>query len=588
MAPHSHVDIESTNGSTDGVMAEQPYNVPDTVLFHTRNRKLKVITIGTGVSGIMMAYHAQKDLQNVDFVMYEMNHDIGGTWLLNKYPGCACDIPSHAYTYSFALNPDWSQFFSSAQEIWSYLDRVVTTFNLRQYMKFSTEVLEARWSETSSKWIVKLRETGSNGSTRDFTDECDVLLQAAGVLNKFKWPEIEGIEKFKGKMIHTARWPDNYQKEEWAKDRVAVIGSGASSIQTVPSMQPYVRSIDVFVRTPVWFVEVGGNNGRNIEYTSEQKATFRRSPKELVSHAKSLEDKVNLGFDIFRRGSAVQQQALDHYIKRTASKINNPALAAGMTPKWSVGCRRVTPGDPYMSSIQEPNVSVHFAEVTKITETSIIGGNGVSKEVDTIICATGFDTSFRPSFPIVGRDGVDLAKKWATQPEAYLGMAVPDMPNFFTFIGPSWPIGNGSVMGPLEAVGCYVVKFIKKMQNEQIASFIPRQEVTDAFNVHVQEFMKSTVWMDDCRSWYKDPKTNRVNALWPGESLHYIETIEQPRFEDFEFRYQNNNPWAYLGNGTALARAFGGDTSPYMALDRIDEKWLRETEQDVKNRYVGM
>lgn len=365
--------------------------------------------------------------------------------------------------------PDWSQFFSSAQEIWSYLDRVVTTFNLRQYMKFSTEVLEARWSETSSKWIVKLRETGSNGSTRDFTDECDVLLQAAGVLNKFKWPEIEGIEKFKGKMIHTARWPDNYQKEEWAKDRVAVIGSGASSIQTVPSMQVSSACIEWFNkladkclshmsdRLMYLFALLSGSSRSvvttaetsNVSFilsynllisyltapdTSEQKATFRRSPKELVSHAKSLEDKVNLGFDIFRRGSAVQQQALDHYIKRTASKINNPALAAGMTPKWSVGCRRVTPGDPYMSSIQEPNVSVHFAEVTKITETSIIGGNGASKEVDTIICATGFDTSFRPSFPIVGRDGVDLAKKWATQPEAYLGMAVPDMPNFFTFV----------------------------------------------------------------------------------------------------------------------------------------------------------
>jgi hydroxyversicolorone monooxygenase len=150
----------------------------------------------------------------------------------------------------------------------------------------------------------------------------------------------------------------------------------------------------------------------------------------------------------------------------------------------------------------------------------------------------GFDVSYRPNFPIVGRNGVDLGEKWGKSPEAYFGLAIPDMPNFFTFIGPSWPIGNGSVMGPLESVASYVVQFLTKFQGEMIKSFEVRQDVTDQFNEHTQQFMKSTVWMDDCRSWYKDPVTNRVNALWPGSSLHYIEVIKTPRYEDYIIKSQ--------------------------------------------------
>jgi cation diffusion facilitator CzcD-associated flavoprotein CzcO len=156
-----------------------------------------------------------------------------------------------------------------------------------------------------------------------------------------------------------------------------------------------------------------------------------------------------------------------------------------------------------MKAIQEPNVDVHFSTVEKITEDSVIDSDGLEKKVDTIVCATGFDVSYRPRFPIVGQNGVELRDKWKICPEAYLGVTVPDMPNFITFIGPSWPVENGSVMGPLGGVAEYAIKIIKKMQNEFIRSIAPKQDVTDAFNEHVQEFIKQTVWSSDCRSWYK-------------------------------------------------------------------------------------
>lgn len=196
--------------------------------------------------------------------------------------------------------------------------------------------------------------------------------------------------------------------------------------------------------------------------------------------------------------------------------------------------------------------------------------------MDTIICATGFDVSYRPRFPIVGRNGVKLSEKWRVCPEGYLGLAVPDFPNFLISIGPNWPIENGSVMGPLYHVGLYTLKFIKKLQTEYIASLTPKQDITDLFNAHCQEWVRHTVWTENCRSWYKNNETGRVNAVWPGSSLHYIEAIKDPRFEDFDIVYcgpAKQNPWAFLGMGTVRALVEKTDVSPYFSLDAIDEKW---------------
>ena len=297
-----------------------------------------------------------------------------------------------------------------------------------------------------------MRTLATDGSSTDFSDECDVLLHATGVLDKFKWPKIEGLDIFKGKLVHTARWPEIYQADAWKSEKVVVIGSGASSIQTVPTMQPHVKQLLIFMRTPVWFVEIAGNGGKNIAYTPDKRMEFQNDPASLVAHAKSLEDQVNSGWSMMIKSSADQLAAQAHFRKRTAEIVKDPEIADRITPKFSVGCRRITPGDPYLNAIQQPNVKVVFGEAVKITESSVIGKDGTKViDVDTIVCATGFDTSFRPAFSIVGRKNVDLREMWAERPEGYLGLTAPDMPNFFTLIGPSWPIGNGSVMGPLEA-----------------------------------------------------------------------------------------------------------------------------------------
>ena len=228
-------------------------------------------------------------------------------------------------------------------------------------------------------------------------------------------------------------------------------------------------------------------------------------------------------------------------------------------------------------------MDVHFTSVDKITPTGVVGGDGIERACDTIICATGFDVSYRPRFPIVGRNGIDLADKWKVCPEGYMGLAIPDFPNFLTFIGPNWPVENGSVMGPLYYVSLYAMQMVRKLQTEYVHSLAPRQGVTDEFNEHCQEWVRHTVWTEDCRSWYKNNETGRVNAVWPGSSLHYIDAIREIRYEDFEMRYMGpgkKNRFAYLGMGTTPALVEKTDPSPYLNVGMIDPDWMKAMDMD--------
>ena len=273
--------------------------------------------------------------------------------------------------------------------------------------------------------------------------------------------------------------------------------------------------------------------------------------------------------------SEAQAKAKEGFTKLMREHIQDDRLFDGFLPDFGVGCRRLTPGAPYMKAIQEPNTHVHFTSAVELTENGVIGEDGIERFVDTVVCATGFDADFRPSFPVIGRNGVDLRDQWKDVPEAYFGLAAPNLPNWFTFMGPSFPCQNGSIMGPLTRVGDYVVKVIHKMQHNHIASLTPHRDVTVALNIHIQEWMKRSVWTDNCQSWFKNNKTGRINALWAGSALHYSAAIEEPRWEDFEIEYQSNNRFSYLGNGYTVAeKEEGADPTPFLVEENLDSKWL--------------
>ncbi|KAK0110359.1 hypothetical protein ONS96_001975 [Cadophora gregata f. sp. sojae] len=371
------------NGTTDTNGHNDGYVIPNITFRSPENRRMKVLTIGAGVSGIMMAYKIQKQCQNVEHVIYEKNEDVGGTWLENRYPNAACDVPSHACTFNFALNPDWPLYASRSPDIWKYLDKVCEVFDLRKYMTFNTAVVGCYWNKEEGQWTVRLCQTKAGSAPKEFEEKCDLLLHATGILNNFKWPDIEGLDKFKGRVVHTAAWPKDYQEEQWKNDSVAIIGSGASSIQTLPGMQPFVKHIDVYVRTAIWFISIAGNDGIATPYAEEQRKEFRTNTKALVEHARYLEGQLNGLWDLFFTNSEGQKAAQQMFAARMAEHIKDERLLKGFTPKFDIGCRRITPGDPYLKAIQEPNVDVHFAAVNKITEDSVIDTDGNAKKVDT-------------------------------------------------------------------------------------------------------------------------------------------------------------------------------------------------------------
>ncbi|KAH8587358.1 hypothetical protein B0O99DRAFT_656438 [Bisporella sp. PMI_857] len=529
-------------------------SISQTFLNDAQNRHLKVICAGAGVMGILHAYNIQKYCQNINFAIYDKNADIGGTWWENRYPGCACDIPSHSYAYHFAPNPDWPHFLSPREDIWAYLDR------------------------DTAQWRINLSRTTPNGDIEEFQESCDVFFCCTGLLNNWKMPDIEGLETFKGRVLHTANWPQDYTQEKWKDERVLVIGSGASSLQVVSNIQPYVKSMDVFVRTGVWFAPLTDGIPETYVYTEEQKAQFRNEPEKLIEHIKFTENQLNRGWPGFFKGSEMQKVMKAGMSQRMGEIIKDPYLLQGFTPDFAVGCRRITPGEPYMNAIQQPNTKVHFMAVKKVMPTGVIGTDGTLLEGDTLICATGFDVSFLPHFPIIGRGGVDLREKWKTVASAYFGLTVPDMPNLLLSGGPPLPVQNGTPFGVFHTTANYMMATLQKMQTDNIRSIEPKKDVTVAFLKYVEEYHRDTVFSDSCRSWYKDNDTGRVTAVWPGSALHYMELLKTPRWEDFKIDYRNSgNMFTFLGNGLVKEIVTpGADVSSYLQVDKIDALWLQE------------
>jgi len=325
--------------------------------------------------------------------------------------------------------------------------------------------------------------------------------------------------------------------------------------------------------------------------TKEEREKFGSDTTSLLDHAKTIEGKLNtaMGLKAMMTSSAESKAVREYFTKRMRQHIENEEIFQQLLPIFSPGCRRLTPGNPYMKAIQQSNVKLHRTAVTKVTPTSVVGANGDEVEVDTIICATGFDVSYKPKYSVIGRNGTSLQDKWKEIPEGYLGLAVPEMPNYFLFQGPNFPVSNGSVMGPLQSVGYYIVQVIQKMQRDHLHSVCPKQDVTDAFNEHTQTWIVGTCWTEDtCRSWYKNNETGRVNSIWPGSSLHYCEMVNSPRFEDYDIKYlDKKNMWSFMGLGFTKNQMVDGDHSPYLTKEGIEDKFSSFILSDEEEKRIG-
>ncbi|SCO78535.1 related to monooxigenase [Fusarium oxysporum] len=548
------------NGAHNGSATQQSPNwVPILEQPVFKKRKLRVVCVGAGYAGLMMAYkwkYQMKVDDFVDLVIYEKNNDIGGTWLVNRYPGVACDIPAHIYTFSFEPNPNWSSFFASGPEIWEYMKKTTEKYHLDERVQFNSRVTSTIWDDADGKWKLEINQ---NGNT--IQDEADVLINGSGILHKWSWPDFGGLDTFRGKKIHSAAWDASV---DWAGKRVAIIGNGSSAIQILPQMQPKAAKIVNYIRTPTWISANYASqlipDGKNFNYTEEEKKEFRENPKKLLELQSLIEHHINKSFLALLVDTPEQLRAEAAFKKEMEKRLNYDAeLCAKLIPEWKVGCRRLTPGEGYLEALQEPNVAIEFAAIEAATETGIKTMNG-TEEFDIIVCATGFDVSFAPFWELVGKNGIRLADQWRDDPEAYFGICAPNMPNYFIFNGPNCPVGHGSVLAAMDATADYILTWCSKIATEDI-KYAPITLVSIVAEVLTPElpleFLKRTVWTSGCRSWYKSKKDGKVTAMYAGSSIHYKEILQSFRTEDFDFEYNSRNRFRFMGNGLTIREENG-------------------------------
>ncbi|OIW22564.1 FAD/NAD(P)-binding domain-containing protein [Coniochaeta ligniaria NRRL 30616] len=527
-------------------------------------KPIRVIFIGAGISGIAFAYKANQ-IEKLTYTIYEKNHDVGGTWLESRYPGVSCDVPAHGYTYTWRANPDWSRFYAGGEEIWRWYKKLAGEYGVYERTRFKHKVVGAEWDEAAQLWKVEVEnlETGKR-----FWDEAEVLINGGGPLNNWKWPDIDGLHDFQGDLLHTTKWDDSIKLEG---KRVAVIGSGASGIQLVPVIQPIVSKLISFNRSPTWvapeFAWQLAADSRDTIYTEEQRAEFRNNPEKLTEYRRDIEHGMNARFPSFYKHSEAQKIGRQFVAEGMRKRLNNdPVLTEKLIPKFELGCRRVTPGQGYLEALTSPNAEVVTAGIQKIVPSGIISNDGQLHEVDIIITATGYETSFVPRFPIVGLKGVNLQDKWTTEgAAAYLSVAVPDFPNYFLTIGPNAPISNGSLVAAMERQLDYALAFVRKIQTEDVTSAVVSDEAAAEFDEWKNEIMKGMTWSAPCTSWYKNGTADgKVIGPWPGSVNHFLEVMKQPLYEDFRYKYKTRNRFRFFGDGRAPAEAKGEPLGWYM------------------------
>lgn len=320
----------------------------------------------------------------------------------------------------------------------------------------------------------------------------------------------------------------------------------SSGIQVLPAIRGKCKKITTFIREPTWVSPVQGLEQH--VYSQTERSDFVNKPGTLLNYRKQIESGLNGQFGIFLKQNKVNEDTHTYMLQQMKEKLHDGFLEEKLIPEWSVGCRRLTPGVNYLESLTKPDVKVVYGEIEKVTEKGCLCDDGQEYPVDVLICATGFDTSFRPRFPVVNPAGDNLQDQWAVDPQSYLGVAAANFPNYLIFLGPNCPIGNGPVLSAIEAQADWMCKWIDRFQVNNIATFAPTEQSVRDFIEYKDWFMKRTVWADQCRSWYKPRADGPVIALWPGSALHYIEAVKEVRFDDFDVKYVGNR-FAWLGNG---------------------------------------
>ena len=479
---------------------------------------VRVLVVGGGFAGIGMAVRLLEDGVR-DLIVLERAEEVGGTWRDNSYPGCACDVQSTLYAFSFAPKPDWSRVYAPQAEIWAYLREVVERFGLRPYLRLGTELLSAAWDDDAQLW----RVATSRGPVK-----ADVLVTATGALCEPRYPRVAGLDSFAGPSWHSARWRHDV---DLSGLRVGVVGTGASSVQLVPHVAERAAHLTVFQRTPPWVLPRGDR-----PVSRRRAAAYAKLPALQRLSRTGLRLQHELLLANFR-SLRVSSLAARYGRRQLARTVADPRLRAALTPDYAPGCKRVLLSDDYLPALQRPDVDVVTSDVTRVVPTGVVTVDGVTHPLDALVLATGFHVTDQPVAGLVtGRAGHPLAEVWQGSPRAHLGTTVAGFPNLFLLLGPNTGLGHSSVLLMLEAQIGLVRQAVRLLDGTGSASIEPTAQAQRGWNRQVDARMRRTVWVaGGCTSWYLD-ETGRNSTLWPGTTYSFERALSRLDPTDYVLR----------------------------------------------------
>lgn len=498
------------------------------------------------------------------------------------YPGVRCDIPSHVYQSTFAPKKAWCDEFAWGADICEYWQTLARNHDVYKLARFNERVTSTDWDSSKAKWIVSSTVTPKDEAEKHQQEEYDFVLTAIGRFNDWKLPSYPGIETYTGHLRHTSNWDPSFDP---AGKKVAVIGNGASGIQVVANLQKVVSRLDHYARSKTWIASSWAGDDRTLEaqpISHERLYAFHKDEAVYLKFRKTLEDKYWRRFDTFIKGTennaVLRAKFTDIMQQRLGDKKAD--LAKDMVPDWSPNCRRLTPGPGYLEAIGEDNVDYIRTKIRRFTPTGIETEDGVHREVDAILCATGSNSNMVPAFRI-SANGQTLEDVWTEQgfPYTYLGVAVPKFPNLLFVQGPHGTAPSGTVPQSVESQLAHFAKLLRKVSREGIKSIVPSQAAADDFVAYCDAFFKQSVVSESCSSWYNGGQPGaRVHGIWPGSAVHLTMVRREPRWEDWEYEHleesRGNRFLWYFGNG---------GTKKESDLDQDITQYLQGGEQDLRD-----
>ncbi len=477
---------------------------------------MRFVIVGAGMAGILSAVKLTEAGFD-DITLYEKADRVGGTWRENTYPGVACDVPSHLYSYSFAPNPEWSHTFSPGPEIHSYMEDVARRFGVFDRIRFGTEV--TRMEFVDRRWRIETRDGGR--------DEADVVIAATGVLHHPRYPDIDGLDDFAGSVFHSARWDHSVELEG---ARVGVVGTGSSAVQIVGAIVDTVGELHLFQRTAQWILPVPNN-----PITDTDRSRFRGDPAAMRELRDQLSKTFTEGFaNAVVNAESPQMKNLELLCEANLeNSVRDPDLRERLRPNYRAACKRLVISPNFYDALQRPNAHLVTAGIERVERDGVRTVDGELHELDVLVLATGFrvDRFMRP-IEVFGRGGIALETIWAKRPSAYLSISIPDFPNLFMLNGPNGPVGNFSLIDVAELQFGYIMQLVEGLAAGRWREVSATHEAAERFEADRVEAAKSTVWVTGCRSWYLDDRG--IPAVWPWTFDRFREEMSKPNLADYE------------------------------------------------------